>query len=202
MNVVKPYVGHGKGREVSRDMCFDPNSPISKFLGSNLPHWYQEGKIMFFTYRLADSLPTATLERFRELYESIISGDFVLIAGNIDEFLSKIEYYLNQGAGECLLKYDRIQRIVVDNLLHHDGVDYDLYDFVVMPNHVHFLALPYEEPSNLISSIKSYTAKQINKEMNRSGMVWQGDYFDKIIRSVNDFQEKSEYIKQNPLLIK
>ena len=43
---------------------FDPDEPIDDLSG-NLPHWRQGERTYFVTFRLADSLPTKTLDLWR-----------------------------------------------------------------------------------------------------------------------------------------
>jgi len=43
--------------------------------------------------------------------------------------------------GRCLLKRPELATIVADSLLHFDGQRYRIGDFIVMPNHVHLLAV-------------------------------------------------------------
>ena len=90
---------------------------------------------------------------------------------------------------------------MVESLRHFDGKRYELYDYVVMPNHVHFIILPLdgEQVPDIIHSIKSYTANRINKTLGRKGILWQRDYFDRLIRSVKDYDETAAYILHNAL---
>jgi primosomal protein N' len=78
----------------------------------------------------------------------------------------------------------------------------------VMPDYVHLLAqpLPIQEAgqegahslSEILHSIKSFSAHEVNKVMHRSGPVWQQESFDRMIRSESDLHEKWNYIWNNP----
>ena len=46
-------------------------------------------------------------------------------------------------------------------------------------------------------SLKSFTAKQINKVMHRTGRLWQSEYFDRIIRSEEHYKHVLKYIVSN-----
>jgi hypothetical protein len=48
-------------------------------------------------------------------------------------------------------------------------------------------------------SIKSFTAHEINKALNRSGKVWQEESYDRVIRNEEDFLEKMSYLANNPI---
>ncbi len=67
--------------------------------------------------------------------------------------------------------------------------------FLLMPDHVHALiSCPTDEKDiqSLIFQWKEWTAKQI-------GIGWQRDFFEHRLRREESIQEKSEYIRQNPV---
>src|SRR6185436_3961275 len=98
-----------------------------------LPH-FDGGEIpQFVTFRLADSMPQELLDRWREELGKEQNID-------IDAALRKrIELYLDQGYGECLLGDPRIAESVQNSFLFFDGNRYRLTAWVVMPNHSHML---------------------------------------------------------------
>jgi putative transposase len=71
---------------------------------------------------------------------------------------------------------------------------------VVMPNHVHvlFVQNPEYELQRIIRSWKSYTTRQINSLLQRSGRFWQQDYFDRIVRNQEHLGNCVRYIRRNP----
>ncbi|HLZ54951.1 MAG TPA: primosomal protein N' [Verrucomicrobiae bacterium] len=78
----------------------------------------------------------------------------------------------------------------------------------VTPNHVHLLVqpLPVQETgeegvhslSEILHSIKSFSAHEVNKAMKRSGPVWIDESFDRMIRSEADLHKTWDYIRDNP----
>jgi len=119
-------------------------------------------------------------------------------------------YFVTYRVADGLQLTDQARDIVLDNLLHWSGERYDLWQAVVMADHVHMLLSPlpkaecragsptYWTLSEILHTAKSYTANQINKAMGRSGPVWQDERFDHIVRSPASFEEKWHYIRQNP----
>lgn len=98
------------------------------------------------------------------------------------------------------------RQLVLDACRHFDGQRYVLWAAVVMPDHVHLLLQPREQApgkwwslSSILHSIKSYTAKQINALLERKGAVWQDESFDRIVRDEDEFLEKWNYIRNNPV---
>lgn len=71
---------------------------------------------------------------------------------------------------------------------------------VVMPDHLHFVAqLKDTTLSKLMHSLKSYTAKEINKALGRRGEVWERQYYERGIRDQHSLIEIVEYCLGNPV---
>ena len=77
---------------------------------------------------------------------------------------------------------------------------------VVMPDHLHLLLTPLADAQGnpysvveILQSIKGASAHSINRALHRSGPVWQEESFDHVPRSNESFEEKLEYIRQNPV---
>ena len=172
---------------------------------NKLPHWFQEGKTQFVTFRLADSLPQTKLaelaafktewlkEHLQPWDEKVKSEYSYLIGERIDE-------WLDAGYGGCALKDPEVRRIVTDAFLFFNEKRYILHALVVMPNHVHVLLTPAEgyDVITTIGNIKSFTATKINKLLGKSGDFWQRNSFDRMLRCADDFQAKMDYIIHNP----
>ncbi|HXT38453.1 MAG TPA: transposase, partial [Candidatus Angelobacter sp.] len=102
--------------------------------------------------------------------------------------------------------------IVLKSLLFmHEQRRYELYAACVMPDHVHLLFEPQikEQDENgkpifwplseILHSIKSFTAHEINAVQNSKGnLVWEKESFDRMIRGESDLEEKFHYICRNP----
>ena len=71
---------------------------------------------------------------------------------------------------------------------------------VIMPDHLHFVAgLLHGSLSQLMHSLKSYTAKRINSLINRQGPLWQRHYHDHAVRKDEDLNNVVLYTLQNPV---
>jgi hypothetical protein len=70
-----------------------------------------------------------------------------------------------------------------------------------MPNHVHLLMAPIGNHAlpQILHSLKSFTAHEINKIIGRGGPVWERESFDHLIRSESDWEKFREYIDKNPV---
>ncbi len=78
---------------------------------------------------------------------------------------------------------------------------YRLYSLVIMPEHLHLIILPQNKKtvSQIMHSLKSYTAKKINNILGRGGKIWQDGSYERIIRNQEDLREKATYIENNPV---
>jgi threonyl-tRNA synthetase/REP element-mobilizing transposase RayT len=102
--------------------------------------------------------------------------------------------------------------LVLKSLLFlHEQRRYELYAACVMPDHAHVLFEPQikaQDPegkpvfwplAELLHSIKSFTAHEINKaEQTEGNSVWEKETFDRMIRGESDLEEKFHYICRNP----
>ena len=71
---------------------------------------------------------------------------------------------------------------------------------VVMPEHVHMvLQLKQGTLSEVIKSLKGYTARRINRMCSSSGRLWQPQYYDRCLRSDDDLSRTVRYVLDNPV---
>jgi putative transposase len=75
-----------------------------------------------------------------------------------------------------------------------------LITLVVMPNHVHAVLVQNPDYSleKLIRSWKTFTSRNINKLLVRSGSLWQRDYFDRLVRDETHLANCVRYVRRNP----
>jgi REP element-mobilizing transposase RayT len=96
--------------------------------------------------------------------------------------------------------------IAFNAIMFHQDKKYILYACVVMDTHVHLIVLPLETSGGqyyslgqIMHSIKSYSANQIQKTIGKRGNIWFDEHFDRVIRDDNEFYEKMSYIINNPV---
>ncbi len=97
----------------------------------------------------------------------------------------------------------RFGAIVVGALRHFAGVRYILFDYTVMPDHVHVILKPMvERPKSsleaILHSIKSFTANQINELLGGNRRIWQDETWDEILNSERAYRTVAAYIWENP----
>jgi len=173
-----------------------PKPPKGWHSRGYLPHFDGGNIPQTVTFRLADSVPKAVLERWENELATMLE------ARASAERRRRIESYLDSCAGHCWLSRAEIAETVENALLHFDGERYHLEAWVVMPNHVHALFAPHAGHafSDILHSWKSYTSNVANRLLNRTGEFWYPDYFDRFVRDEEHFARAIEYIEMNPVV--
>jgi REP element-mobilizing transposase RayT len=101
---------------------------------------------------------------------------------------------------------DAARDLVLAHCLHDHGRRFELQAAVVMPDHVHLLLTPLPDEHGwpqplpaILKLIKGISAHRVNQLLGASGPLWQEESFDHTLRSDESFQEKLEYVRQNPV---
>jgi putative DNA methylase len=139
---------------------------------------------MFVTWRLYGSL-TARLSL--KTGKEFAAWDRALIAG---------------AKGPIWLSNPRVAKCVAaafsygDRELHL----YDLHAWVILSNHVHVLWTPHEPLPEIMDRIKTFTAREANRILNRVDPFWQRESFDRWARTEDEFNRMIRYIEENPVV--
>jgi putative transposase len=183
-----------------------------------LPHIQPPGAILFITYRLHDSLPTAV---YTELRVEAAKREAAL-AQIADQRRREQEAYLllkqsfalwdlaldSTADGPHWLRDGRVAQIIADSLHYLDGQLYDLDTFCIMSNHVHILITPLPDPdkpdsyyaiAKIMHTHKRFTAILANRLLARDGQFWQHENYDHYVRNEAEYNRIRAYILQNPV---
>lgn len=120
-----------------------------------------------------------------------------------------------------LLTKDRSCQWVVDAIsLSRDRNPFDLWAWVIMPEHIHLVLYPHEgtKIASILKTLKQSVSKRainwlkenaagylptiedVQPNGKRSYRLWQrGGGYDRNLRSVRDIHEKISYVHQNPV---
>jgi putative transposase len=101
---------------------------------------------------------------------------------------------------EHLFQSERMARLFVEVLLHYRGQGkYLLHEFVLMPDHFHFLLTPTLTLERALQLIKGGFSFRAKKELGFGGEIWQPSYYDRRVRDMDEYLAFREYIHQNPV---
>ena len=176
---------------------YNPSAETLKH-GEKLPHWQQGEAIQFVTFRLADSMPHSKLRQWKEKlaawkiqYPAPWTPD--IEREYHQRFTWKLEMWLDEGFGSCLLKNNESRQILEQTLMHDEGAKATHHTWVIMPNHVHLLFTPKAPLEKLMQSWKGISSRRIG-----AGTIWQKNYRDTLIRDATHFANAVRYIRRNP----
>ncbi len=146
-----------------------------------LPHWHPEEASIFLTWMLKGAIPLQCKRSpFADEDAKLDRGD----------------------SGPTWLKDASCAKIVAEAIEHGEASMkmYKLIAYVVMSNHVHLLICPLVPVPKITRVLKGYTAREINRLLNRTGQaLWQDESFDRWMRGGKDERTITRYIEMNPV---
>jgi len=198
--------------------------PILKRSRGYLPHWECGGGPYFVTFRQHGSIPAKVVRALQaerdEALDALRCRQPPATAEEWDNvenrFSCRLDDHLDAGRGECRLGVSRVADCIVRALRHFDGDRYRLHAWCVMPNHVHVvfsiraawgasrmggeaLSSDASPLSTVLHAWKSFTSKEVNAILGRTGVLWQREYYDRVIRTERELARCVEYTLRNPV---
>jgi len=125
--------------------------------------------------------------------------------GNMKRYFEKgYAYFLttNTQNKNPIFREDRYCHILLVTIEYFKLIlEYKLYGYCLMPDHVHLLLHPYGryEPSYIMQMIKGSFSNKYNKIKNSTGHVWQKKYYDEVIRDDKMALNILSYMHNNPV---
>ena len=193
------------------------------FYRRRLPHWQPPGASYFVTYRLVGTIPYTILEQLRQERERLLSqpnkANFSARDWQIQvdkKIFALWDNYLDNHVNIRWLAVPGVANMIHKSFYYYAGDKYHLRAYAIMPNHVHILISPIEDSiailqqapndktkkgllSPIMHSLKSYTANQANKILERNGQFWQHESYDHWVRDEEEFCRIVYYIENNPV---
>ncbi|MDZ7805877.1 MAG: transposase [Gracilimonas sp.] len=188
------------------------------FYRRNLPHWQPKGGIYFVTFILADSLPNKAIKKIQQqrnllanLSDKGISNEHFNRQRIIYErIFNKYEHLIHgKKSGSTWLSDPEIAAIVKEAIHYRDNVNYILYAYCIMSNHVHLVFQHLAENdrkeagypiTDIMGSLKKYTARLANLCLNRTGQsFWHPESYDRVVRNSDELYNVIYYTLNNPV---
>ena len=166
--------------------------------GTKLPHWQQGEVMQFVTFRLGDAMPANKLRQWKEELAVWKANHPKPWTPDQEKdyhrrFTWRLEGWLDEGAGACLLNDPAYRKIVEDVLMFSHGERVEHHAWVIMPNHLHLIFKPLIPLEKLMKAWKGTIARRIGQ-----GSIWQKNYRDTLIRDAEHFANAVRYIRRNP----
>lgn len=97
-----------------------------------------------------------------------------------------------------IFRLDAATNLLIDTLAHYRNErKFFLYEFVVMPDHIHLLLTP--SPEVPLERAMQFIKGGFSFRMKYRGPVWQVSFSDHRVRDFADYRNHREYIRMNPV---
>jgi putative transposase len=196
---------------------FNPRMPTSVYR-RDLPHWRQEGCTYFVTFRLADSIPRNITQAWAKERRDWLEAHG--IRGGLDAaenerlyraipererkafekwFAHRLHMEVDRNHGGCILARPEVRSVVKAAIQYFNGARYGCGDWVIMPNHVHWLVAPKAgwTLEAILKSLKGYVSVQASGMGLKGGRLWQPESYDRIVRDGEELRAFRKYIAEN-----
>jgi putative DNA methylase len=152
-----------------------------------LPHFDAKGVVQHIVLHTRAALPVAILAEMANLEAR---ERHRLLDAALDASLSGKVF----GDARCALALEA-------QLLHFDGLRYDLLAWCIMPNHVHVVmcCLGQTSVGQIVRTWKVQSTAAINMIQGTKGPVFAADYFDRYMRDGQQTERTIAYVENNPV---
>jgi putative transposase len=184
----------------------------------DLPHWDVPDAAYFITTCLEGSIPAQGLLDISHFRTDVATQTR---PANVTEAEWKItcwkksfvrvENWLDGNPARRDLQQPELASTVANAMRYFAQERYDLYAYVVMPSHIHWLFQPKKEwialideskqtpRQRIVHSLNRFTASQCNEILSRTGIFWQHESFDHWVRDIDELERIMRYIEENPV---
>jgi putative transposase len=184
----------------------------------DLPHWDVPNAPYFVTTCLEGSIPAQgllELAQFRnKTYKQERPKEQTKESWQVlcwKKTFVQTEHWLDEAPACRHLEDAALAAQVVDSLFHFAGERYDLFAYVVMPSHIHWLFQPLPAwveslkdkrrtpRERIVYSVNRFTATACNRLLKKKGPFWQKESYDHWVRDHEEMKRIIRYIEENPV---
>jgi putative transposase len=97
---------------------------------------------------------------------------------------------------QCFFRNERWALALIETFGQYAS-EFDLHDFVVMPDHVHLLVSPQGPLERSVQLIKGGYSFKAKRAFDWKGDIWQAGFSDHRIRDAADYEGHLGYIERN-----
>jgi REP element-mobilizing transposase RayT len=182
------------------------------FWRGRLPHWEVVDGRYFVTIHLAGAIPPEGQNRIHTLtseLQRVQAHDESRRLQVQRRVFVEMEAWLDRATTVNHLRSDKIARAVMEAIAFREGRDWNMFEFVVMPSHLH-LFFEIAGPSSsahadsgrlksILEQFKRWTGHEAGKLLDLDGSrFWQDEWFDHWSRSDDEDGKIIAYIRRNP----
>lgn len=181
------------------------------FWRGHLPHWEVVDGRYFITIHLRGAIPDRGQQRIREIsarLQKLIRDDDDGRLKVQRRIFGEMEAWLDRAVSINHFRDPRVARIVEEAIEFRMGRDWRVFEYVVMPNHVHLFlelvagAVPSTDDPQLkktLHQFKRWTGHEAARILSLDGeRFWQEEWFDHWSRSDEEDDRICAYIRRNP----
>jgi REP element-mobilizing transposase RayT len=174
------------------------------FWVGRLPHWEVEEGRYFITIHLAGAIPEVGRQRLMQLAEqsrSIQHKDSPEWLSLQRTIFREMEKWLDRVEWNPKLKNPQVAEMVVEAIEHRcQRYDWQIYEYVIMPTHVHLFGEFGTELKETLEDFKRWTGHQAASILGENDLrFWQREWFDHWSRSDEQDDKIVQYIRNNPV---
>lgn len=162
----------------------------------NLPHLYYNEGIYFITYRLYGSIHSDQLKKLQQIINSTSGEEPKKIFKKYDDLLDISSNNVKH------LTNPKIADRCKESIMFFDKKNIQVICYCIMPNHVHLvfeLIDKNKSITDLMKSIKRYSARKANEILKTKGRFWQVESFDRLVRDEKELYNIIKYVLLNPV---
>lgn len=190
------------------------------FRRRRLPHLDVPDAIYFVTACLNGSIPAQGLLDFKcyrdELAQRSRPRDISLKEWESRKnklLFARTDQWLDRQPAVRHLERPELAEVIVESINHFAGQRYDVWSFVIMPSHFHWVFKARAEwiaslgdgiqkrsvLERVMHTLKLHTAIECNKALGLNGVFWQDESYDHCIRDEAELERVINYIELNPV---
>ena len=183
-----------------------------------LPHWDVPDAAYFVTSCLDGSLSAngkLDIANYRRELEqrtvppNTTKAEWKIIRGKL--VFARLDRWLDEAPAVRWLERADLANLIMQSFLHGAGTKYDLFTFVVMPSHIHWVFQPRlawfeSKPDSkrssrqrIVHGLNTHTGQECNRLLDRNGVFWQDEGYDHWIRDVAELERIMLYVENNPV---
>ena len=161
------------------------------FWRGRLPHWEVVDGVYFVTVHVAGAIPPEAVKKIRDKSWQLGQLPEEQQDALRREIFADMEEWLDRVEANAYFRDERIARLVEGAIEHrHERGDWQMIEYVIMPNHIHLLFRTERSLKSLMVGFKRWTATRAHRQFGVYNL-WQVEWFDHWSRSADQDARKT-----------